>query len=45
MPDDVKRASAPVMRHRMILNPEAEVEGLKPEAVIERILSKVEVPR
>ncbi len=45
LPDDVKRASVPVMRHRMILNPEAEVEGLKPENVIDRILAKVEVPR
>ncbi|MEK7467177.1 MAG: MoxR family ATPase [Planctomycetota bacterium] len=45
LPDDVKRASVPVMRHRLILNPEAEVEGLKPENVIERILAKVEVPR
>ena len=45
IPDDVKRASPPVMRHRLILNPEAEVEGLRQESVIERILSKVEVPR
>jgi MoxR-like ATPase len=45
LPDDVKRAAVPVMRHRLILNPEAEVEGLKPESVIERILAKVEVPR
>ena len=45
LPDDVKRAAAPVMRHRLILNPEAEVEGLKAESVIDRILAKVEVPR
>ncbi|NUN50467.1 MAG: MoxR family ATPase [Candidatus Brocadiae bacterium] len=45
LPDDVKLAAAPVMRHRLILNPEAEVEGLKAESVIERMLAKVEVPR
>jgi MoxR-like ATPase len=33
------------MRHRIVLRPEAEVEGLDSDAVFRRILAKVEVPR
>ena len=44
-PDDVKAMVPPVMRHRVVLRPEAEVEGLDPDAVFRRILAKVEVPR
>jgi MoxR-like ATPase len=45
VPDDVKAVAAPVMRHRLILKPEAEIEGLDAEAVIQRLLAQVEVPR
>ncbi len=45
VPDDVKQAAFPVLRHRLMLNPEAEVEGLRPDDVLKRILSKIEVPR
>jgi MoxR-like ATPase len=44
-PDDVKALAAPVYRHRIILKPEAEIEGLDADAVVRRILAKVEVPR
>ena len=44
-PDDVKSLATPVLRHRINLRPEAEVEGLDTDAVIRRILAKVEVPR
>jgi len=44
-PDDVKALVAPVYRHRIILKPEAEIEGLTPDAVMGRILSRLEVPR
>ena len=44
-PDDVKTLVAPVYRHRVILKPEAEIEGLDSDAVLRRILAKVEVPR
>jgi MoxR-like ATPase len=44
-PDDIKTMVAPVLRHRVILRPEAEVEGLDPDSVFRRILTKVEVPR
>jgi MoxR-like ATPase len=44
-PDDVKMLVPPILRHRINLRPEAEVEGLDSDAVIRRILAKVEVPR
>jgi MoxR-like ATPase len=44
-PDDVKALAAPVYRHRVILKPEAEIEGLDADAVVRRVLAKVEVPR
>ena len=44
-PDDVKHIVPPVFRHRLLLKPEAEIEGLNADAVIGRILSRVDVPR
>ncbi|RMA64740.1 AAA family ATPase [Ulvibacter antarcticus] len=44
-PDDVKRTLAPVLRHRIILSPEREMEGMTPEAVIEMIAHSIEIPR
>jgi len=44
-PDDVKAFAAPVLRHRLVLQPEYEMEGATPDAVVEEILRKVEVPR
>lgn len=44
-PDDVKFVVPPVLRHRLLLRPEAEIEGLNADAVIQRLLGQVEVPR
>ena len=44
-PDDVKAVAAPVLGHRLLLTPEAAIQGQKPEALIERVLKKVPVPR
>ena len=44
-PDDVKFVTLPVYRHRLLLTPEAEIEGLDTDAVIQRILGQVQVPR
>ena len=44
-PDDVKFVVPPVFRHRVLLKPEAEIEGLDADSVISRILASVEVPR
>jgi MoxR-like ATPase len=45
VPDDVKFVVKPVYRHRLILRPEAEIEGLTPDSAIDRMLARVEVPR
>lgn len=45
LPDDVKAAALPVMRHRLVLKPEAELEGSSPDSVIKDLLKTVEVPR
>jgi MoxR-like ATPase len=44
-PDDVKFIVPPVFRHRLLLKPEAEIEGLDADAVIQRILGQVDIPR
>ena len=44
-PDDVKALVAPVLRHRLILKAEAEIEGLDADAVVRRILARLDVPR
>jgi len=45
LPDDVKAASFPVLRHRIILKPEADLEGLTTDHVIQQVLAAVEVPK
>ncbi|MDR9414976.1 MAG: MoxR family ATPase [Gracilimonas sp.] len=44
-PEDVKEIINPVLRHRITLTPEREMEGINPDQVIQMILEKVEVPR
>jgi MoxR-like ATPase len=44
-PDDVKSVASAVLRHRVILKPEAELDGLRPDDVVQRILGSVPVPR
>ncbi len=45
IPEDVKKCVYPVLRHRLILTPEREMEGGTPDTVIEMIVQSVEVPR
>jgi len=45
IPDDVKFLVPPAYRHRIILRPEAEIEGLDADAVIAKLLASVPVPR
>jgi MoxR-like ATPase len=42
-PDDVKAIAAAVLRHRLVLHPEAEVEGIGADQVVADLLSSVEV--
>ncbi len=44
-PDDVKTLAGPILRHRLLLQPEAELEGLTPDQVIANVLGAVPVPR
>jgi MoxR-like ATPase len=44
-PDDVKALARPAMRHRVELRPEAELEGVTTDAVIDGVLATVPVPR
>jgi len=45
VPDDVKEMALPVLRHRVLLRPEAEVEGVQTDQVLEQILQSLPVPR
>ncbi|MGZ4789392.1 MAG: AAA family ATPase [Terriglobales bacterium] len=45
VPDDVKAAALPALRHRMLLKPEAELEGINTDRVIRDVLASVEVPK
>ena len=44
-PEDIKFVANPVMRHRVILTPEKEMEGQTTESIIGMIVEKIEVPR
>lgn len=44
-PEDVKFVSLPVLRHRIMLTPDKEMEGITTDDVIKQIVDKVEVPR
>jgi MoxR-like ATPase len=44
-PDDVKGVAPAVLRHRVVLKPEAELDGVTADDVVARILGNVPVPR
>jgi MoxR-like ATPase len=44
-PDDIKTPALPLLRHRLILKPEAQLDGLQIDSVIDTILKQVPVPR
>lgn len=44
-PEDIKRASVPVLHHRVIVTPEREMEGVTSKEVIKQIIESVEIPR
>ena len=44
-PEDIKRATIPVLQHRVIVTPEREMEGLTSKQIIEQIIEAVEIPR
>jgi MoxR-like ATPase len=44
-PDDVKALARPTLRHRISVRPEAELDGVTPDGVLESVLASVPVPR
>jgi len=45
IPDDVKRLAPPLLRHRVILSPAAEINGRKVEDIVASIIEAIEAPR
>ncbi|NJM95671.1 MAG: MoxR family ATPase [Acaryochloridaceae cyanobacterium CSU_5_19] len=45
IPDDVKAIAPPLLRHRLLLKPEAQLDGVSIDQVIETLLTRVPVPR
>jgi MoxR-like ATPase len=45
IPDDVKAAALPVLRHRILLKPEADLEGITADQVVTDVVAAVEVPK
>ncbi|AMX03743.1 AAA family ATPase [Microbulbifer thermotolerans] len=45
LPDDVKAMAIPVMRHRVGLSPDMEIDGETPDSVLAQIIDTVEAPR
>ena len=44
-PEEIQTIAYPALRHRLMLTPEKEMEGLKPDDIIGQLLEKIEVPR
>jgi MoxR-like ATPase len=45
VPDDVKDAALPVLRHRLVLKPEADLEGVTADQTVRDIIRSVEIPQ
>ena len=45
IPDDVKTAAPPILRHRMLLKPEADLEGITPDQIVAEVLAGASVPQ
>ncbi len=45
VPDDVKEAALPVLRHRLVLKPEADLEGVTADQTVRDIIRSVEIPQ
>jgi len=44
-PDDIRLVAPSVLQHRLVLNAEAEMEGITPQKAVQRLIEKVEVPK
>jgi MoxR-like ATPase len=44
-PEDILEIAPPVLRHRIILSPDKEMEGVTEDAVIQQIIQNLDIPR
>ncbi len=44
-PEDIIYIAVPVLRHRITLSPEKEMEGVSPDEIVKQIIESIEVPR
>jgi MoxR-like ATPase len=44
-PEDIKTVAMPVLRHRIVLTPDKEMEGVTADDIVTQIVDKIEVPR
>jgi MoxR-like ATPase len=44
IPDDIKNLAVPVLAHRVLLSPEAQMRGASAEEVLEALLNQVPIP-
>ncbi|MEJ7643345.1 MAG: MoxR family ATPase [Chryseolinea sp.] len=44
-PEDIKIVALPVLRHRVMLTPDKEMEGITTDEIVSQIIAKIEVPR
>ncbi|MDL2275243.1 MoxR family ATPase [Desulfosarcina sp. OttesenSCG-928-G10] len=45
IPDDIKRLAVPVLRHRLVMTPASDIEGITSETAIRAIVDQLEAPR
>lgn len=45
IPDDITKVALPVLRHRVMLTPEKEMEGVTADDVINQVIKNIEIPR
>jgi MoxR-like ATPase len=45
IPEDIVEVAPPVLRHRIMLTPEKEMEGLSPDELVDQIIKSLEIPR
>ena len=45
IPDDIKTLAVPILRHRLVLSPAAEIEGLRPDDIVNEVIEQTAVPK
>lgn len=45
IPEDIKFVTTPALKHRIVVSPEKEMEGITPTQIIQQIIESIEIPR